>query len=80
MCFKQDGAISTLNNRPLKLVDQFRYISSKISSTERIVNIGLEMMWTALDRLLIIWKWDFFLAVAMSLLLYDCTTPDSGKC
>ena len=32
-CFKQEGAISTLNGKPLKLVDKFTYIGSNISST-----------------------------------------------
>ena len=30
-CFKPKGVISTLNNKPLKLVDQFTYLSSSIS-------------------------------------------------
>ena len=34
MCFNQDGAVSTLNGKPLKLVDHFIYLSSNISSTE----------------------------------------------
>ena len=34
--FKQDGAISTLNDNPLKLVDHFTYLCSNISSTESI--------------------------------------------
>ena len=41
MCFKQDEAISTLNGKPLKLVDQFIYLGSNISFTESIVNIHL---------------------------------------
>ena len=32
MCFKQDGAILTLNDKPLKLVDHFINLSSNISS------------------------------------------------
>ena len=32
MCFNQDGAISSLNGKSLKLVDQFIYLSSNISS------------------------------------------------
>ena len=28
MCFKQEGAISILNSKPLKLVDQFTYLGS----------------------------------------------------
>ena len=33
MCFKQKWAISTLRDRPLRLVNQFTYRSSNISST-----------------------------------------------
>ena len=33
--FKQDGAMSILNSRPLKLVDQLTYLGSNILSTER---------------------------------------------
>ena len=39
MCFKQDRAISTLNGKPLKLIDLFTYLGSNISSTESDVNI-----------------------------------------
>ena len=38
---KQHGAIFTLNDKPLKLVDQFTYLSSNISSTESDVNIRI---------------------------------------
>ena len=41
MCFKREGAISTLSGGPLKLVDMFTYLSSNISSTECDVNICL---------------------------------------
>ena len=33
MCFEQKGVIFTLINQPLKLVDQFTYPNSNISST-----------------------------------------------
>ena len=39
MCLKQDGAISTLSCLPLKLVKQFTYLSSNISSTESDGNL-----------------------------------------
>ena len=32
---KQNGAISTFNGKPLKLVDLFKYLGSNISSTEK---------------------------------------------
>ena len=35
MCFNQDGALSSLDDKPLKLVEQFIYLSSNISSTEK---------------------------------------------
>ena len=41
-CFKQDGAISTFNDKPLKLVDHFTYLGSNIASIESNVNICIE--------------------------------------
>ena len=41
ICFKQEGAISTLSVKPLKLVDLFTYLGSNISSTESDVNIHI---------------------------------------
>ena len=41
MCLKQKRAISTLSGRPLKLVDQFTYLGSNISSTEMDDHIHL---------------------------------------
>ena len=72
----------------LSLVDPFTFLSSNISSTEINVNIHIGKAWTAIDRLLIIWKsdlsnkikWDFFQAVAMTVLLYGCTTWTLMKC
>ena len=51
MYFKQDGAISILNGKPLKLVNHITYFSSNISSTESDVNIPIEKEWTAIDGL-----------------------------
>ena len=75
-CFKQDGVISTLNGKPLKLVDQFTYLGSNILLTESNIHVGK----TAIDRFSIIWKFDlsdkikrdFSLAVDISVLLYGC--------
>ena len=53
MHFKQDAAISTLS---LKLIDQFTYLSSCISSTESNVNICSGKTCTAIDKFSIIWK------------------------
>ena len=41
MCFKQNGAISLLNGKPLKLVEQFIFFGSNISFTEINVNIRI---------------------------------------
>ena len=48
MCFKQKGAISTQNDKPLKFIDQFTYLGSNISSTESDVNIRLEKAWNVI--------------------------------
>ena len=75
-------AISTLNSGPPKLVDKFTYLNNSDSSSENEVNMRLGKMWTAIDRLSIIWKSnlsnkikrDFFQAAVVSVLLYGCTT------
>ena len=82
MCFNKEGVISRLNDKPLKLVDQFIYLGSNISSTDSDVHICIDKAWTAIHRLTTTWKSDlsdkikqeFFPVVAMSLLLYGCTT------
>ena len=81
MCSKQE-VISTLSSKPLKLVGQFTYLDSNILSTESDVNIHLAKVWTAIDRLSLKLKsdlsnkikWNFFKAVAVSILLYEGTT------
>ena len=88
MCFKWEGVIFPLSGRSLKLVDKFTSLSSNISSTESDINIHLAKTWTTLRKLTIIWKsdlsnkikWDFFQAVAVSLLLYWCTSWILTKC
>ena len=47
----QDGAISSLSGGSIKLVDQFIYLGSNISSTESDVNIRLGKAWSAIDWL-----------------------------
>ena len=82
MCYSQTGDISTLDGTPLKLVDKFTYLGSSVSSTEKDINTRLMKAWTAINRLLIIWKSDlndkmkrsFFQAAVVSILLYGCTT------
>ena len=80
MCFNQRGDISTLNGSSLKLVDKFTYFGSSILFMENAINIQLAKAWTAIDRLLVIWKPDlsdkikrcFFQAAVMS--IHGCTT------
>ena len=82
ICYNQTGNISTLDGTPLKLVDKFTYLGSSVSSTEKDINTQLTKAWTAINRLLIIWKSDltdkmklsFFQAAVVSILLYGCTT------
>ena len=81
MRFNQRSDISTLNGRSLKLVNEFTYLGSSISSTENDINTRLAKARTALDRLSVIWKSDltdkmnrsFFQAAVVSILLYGCT-------
>ena len=82
MRYNQTGNISTLDGTSLKLVDKFTYLGSSVSSTEKDIDTRLTKAWTAIDRLLIIWKSDltdkmkrsFFQAAIVSILLYGCTT------
>ena len=46
------------DGRPLRLVNEFTYFGSNISSTESNVNIRLAKVWAAINRLSIIWKSD----------------------
>ena len=48
MCFKQKDAISTQSGKHMKLVYQFIYLGSNISSTESDVNISLVKTWNAI--------------------------------
>ena len=82
MCFNQTGNISTLDGSFLKLVDNFTYLGSSVSSTEKDIATRLTKAWTAIDKLSIIWKSDlsdimkrsFFPTAVVSILLYGCTT------
>ena len=47
-------AISTLNDKPMKLVNQFTYLRNNISSTESDVNLLIGKAWTSIDWLSII--------------------------
>ena len=80
-CYKQTGDISTLEVTPLKLVDRFTYLGSSVASTEKDIDTRLTKVWTAINRLSIIWKSDltdkmkrsFFQAAVTSILLNGCT-------
>ena len=82
MWFNQRVNISTLQSVPLKLVDNFAYLRSCVSSTEKYINSQLAQAWTTIDMLLVIWKSDlidkikhtFFQVAVASILLYGCTT------
>ena len=82
MFFNQRGDVSTLNDSSLKLVDKFTFLETIVSSTEEDVNMWPRKEWTALDRLLVIWKSvladkikrTLFQAAVMSILQYGCTT------
>ena len=56
MCFNQKGDNSTLNGGSLKLADIFPFLGRSISSTENNINTRLAKAWTAINRLLVIWK------------------------
>ena len=87
MYFNQDGSISSLNGKPLILVNQFTSLVSSILSTANDVNICISKPWTAINRLRIILKSDlsdkirrgFWQAVALSILSFGCTIWTSNK-
>ena len=60
MCFNQDGAFYLLNDKPLKLVDQFICLGSNILYTKCLyawVAISyIQNEFTTLDKLSTIWK------------------------
>ena len=61
MCLNQKRDISTLNGGSLKLVDKFTYLGSSVSSTENDIGMRLAKAWTAVDRLLTLWKTNYTL-------------------
>ena len=56
MCFIREEVIFLASGGALK----FMYLGSCVSSTERDLDIRLAKVWTAFDRLSIIWKSDLF--------------------
>ena len=82
VCYNQDGEIKCLNGTILKEVENFTYLGSNISSTEKDVMIRIAKAWSALNRLRTIWKSslpdnlkrNFFRAVVESVLIYGSTS------
>ena len=58
VCFKQNCANSTLNGKPLKLVDHFTCLGSSISLTESDVNTNIGKVWTVINykEILSLWQ------------------------
>ena len=82
MCYNQTGNISTQDGTSLKLVHNFTFQGSSVSSTEKVIDTRITKAWIAIDWLSIIWKSDltdkmkrsFFQAAVVSILLNGCTT------
>ena len=82
MCYNQTGDISTLDRTSLKLVEKFTYQGRSVSLTEKDIDTRLTKAWTAINKLLIIWKSDltnkmkcsFFQAAVVLIVVYGCTT------
>ena len=82
MCFNQDGTIMAQDNSQIKKVDNFVYLGSNISSTEKDVQFRIAKAWQALNGLSIVWKSSlsdslkraFFRATVQSVLLYGSST------
>ena len=55
ICFKEDSDLFTYDDKPMKFVEYFTYLSSNISSTGRDVDICTRKAWTAINRLSIKW-------------------------
>ena len=54
--FRCLGDISTINGGSVKLVDNFIYLGSNISSTEKDINTRVAKISSAIDKLSVIWK------------------------
>ena len=52
------NTFSTPEGTSLKLVDQFTYLGSSVSSTEKDIDTRLTKPWTAINKLSLIWKSD----------------------
>ena len=58
MSYNQRGDIFTPNRRSLTVVDKSTYQGSSIASTENGIKTQLAKVWTAVNRLSVIWKSD----------------------
>ena len=87
MHFNSDFAIFPLNGKPLKFVDKSNTLYA-ISHLPKGMSTFISQVWIAIDRLSIIWKsdlsdeikWKFFQVIAISVLLFGCTTLLITKC
>ena len=83
MCFNQTYDISTRGGSSLKLVDNFTYLGSSVSSTEKEIDTLQTKVWTAIDRLKSDltdkMKRSFFRAAVVSILLYGCPSRTLTK-
>ena len=60
ICLNQDGVISSLNGKPLKLVDKFIYLGGDISSTKNDINIDIgriDCYWLVIEHMEIWSHW-----------------------
>ena len=75
-------SLSLLFKGKIKGYTKLSYLGSSVISTEKDIDTMLTKVWTAINRLSIIWKSDltdkmkrsFFHAAVASILLYGCTT------
>ena len=66
--------MTILRSKVWNFEEEFPYLGSNFPSTESYTNLHIEKAWTASDSLLILQKSNFIKAVAVSVLLYVCTT------
>ena len=72
ICLKQERIISPLRGKPQKIIDQFKYLISNITSIEMNVNIHFAKAWKSnLSNKI---KRDFFQPEVVSILLHGFTS------
>ena len=57
MWLKQEGPVSTLSDKTLKLIGQLKYLTSNISSTKMISRETMDCYWQIIDQMEI---WSFW--------------------